>query len=98
MVSILTPFASTRDAAALFDADGRLAVYRPWCPEGSIWHSVNNILIGVADKISRSGIPPTFKNGMRGEFSTFAFSLHRGSQAVRLSLLHALILILIHYR
>lgn len=69
------------DAAALFDADGRLAVYRPWCPEGSIWHSVNNVLIGVADKIRRSGIPPTFKDGMRGEFSTFAFSLHRGSQA-----------------
>lgn len=69
------------EAAAAYDGDGRLMAYRAWSPEGPVWHSINDILMGVADMLR--SIPPTFKNGRRGDFSAYLFSLHRGSQVVR---------------
>lgn len=65
----------------MYDADGRLVLYRAWSPKGPVWTSINETLMRVADMLRN--IKPTFTNGTRGDFAAYFFSLHRGSQSVR---------------
>ncbi|KAI0056513.1 hypothetical protein BV25DRAFT_1813952, partial [Artomyces pyxidatus] len=75
------------EGAAVYDAQGRMFIYRAWSPEGPVWNTINSMLTSARRHLD--GVEPTFDSSDRGAFKAYYFGLHRGSQKLpMMSLYH----------